>query len=81
MGIETSVIEILGGDKKLVPIGFAAMVVMLAIWLTRLDDKVEVLATTQTRMKDRIHELTIMCSGDHHDKDRADLFNKYDKGD
>lgn len=30
----------MAGEKTLVPIGLAAIVVMLAIWLTRLDDKV-----------------------------------------
>ncbi len=28
------------GEKTLVPIGLAALIVMLAVWLTRLDDKV-----------------------------------------
>ena len=49
------------GEKTLIPIGLATLIVMLAVWLTRLDDKVQFQDATIIRMKDRIHELTVKC--------------------
>ena len=39
MALENAALELIG-EKALIPVGLAALIVMLAIWLTRLDDRV-----------------------------------------
>lgn len=54
MSLEKTALEFVG-EKTLIPIGLAALIVMLAIWLTRLDDRV-------TWQEQRIKTLEKICA-------------------